>query len=577
MASRTILLLGALLAATSCGASDEPDAPATPSVLILSLDTTRADALSCYGGQGTSTPNLDRLAQEGTLYERAYTSAPLTLPAHASLMTGLYPVRHGIRNNGLGALSPEVDTLAEAARAAGYQTGAFLGSIVLSADFGLDQGFDVYDAPPPSGDGTEAERPAREVVDAALEWLDERKEGRPFLLFLHFYDPHTPYKPKDFVEGQIKRNYLGEVRDMDSEIGRLLDALRADGTLDETIVVAAGDHGEAFGEHRELGHSVFCYDTTLRVPLLIRWHAKKANRPAYQRFQELAGLVDIYPTLAAELGWEAPADVDGLGLGGDLSTRGLYFESYYGLLSFGWSPIVGWLDASGKYIHSSDPEFYHLPSDPIERANLMESQAAELGRYRQAINELAGRKSYAAVTGEIDRSVTEELQKLGYAGAGAAVTALPAPLEPSPHPSPASMQDLYEETLRAIQMTQRGELKEAAEVFERVLESNPDNPLVLDQLARCQVNLQQIEEAVVTLKRMTEIPTAPQANAWFMLGVCLRSLGKNDEAIAAQEKAAALDAQNPLILQALMSAYMDAGRDAEAARVGELLRRAQSQ
>jgi len=390
MSSRSILLLAAPLlavAATSCGGGEGGGAPApdTPSVLILSLDTTRPDSLSCYGGAGAATPNLDRLAQEGVLYERAYTSAPLTLPAHASLLSGLYPVRHGVRNNGRGALSSDVDTLAEVARAAGYQTAAFVGSVVLDADFGLDQGFDVYDAPLPDPESPHSDRPAEEIVDAALAWLDGRKESRPFFMLLNFYDPHTPYQPEDFVEGQLKRNYLGEVRDMDAQIGRLLDDLRADGTLANTIVIAVGDHGEAFGELREWGHSVFCYDTTLRIPLIVRWHETKPNRPAYQRSQELVSIVDLFPTLAGELGWTVPGDIDGLDAQDDLEHRGLYFESYYGMISFGWSPIAGWLDPSGKYIHSADPEFYHLPSDPGELANLIDTKPDEAERLTAAL------------------------------------------------------------------------------------------------------------------------------------------------------------------------------------------------
>jgi len=363
---------------------------------------------------------------------------------------------------------------------------------------------------------------------------------------------------------------------MDAEIGRLLDALRADGTLARTLVVAVGDHGEAFGEHGELGHSVFCYDTTLRVPLIVRWPDAFEDRREMERSRELVSIVDIFPTVCAALEWPAPRDIDGLSFESALPERGLYFESYYGMLAFGWSPIAGWLDASGKTIHSSDPELYDLVNDPGETQNLVAERADLLARHRAAIDELATRKAFRADASEIDAALATELAKLGYTGASPSSAAFPHPLAPSDLPSPASMLQLYKESLDAVQMARQGQVEEAAVIFERVLAANPKNLFVLEQLASCQVHLEQLDAAAATLQRLIDVMPEPQPGIWFKLGVCLRSLGKKEEAVAALEQASALAPDRPQILRALMSAYQDVGRSPEAARAAEMLRRAEA-
>ncbi|NOT32330.1 MAG: sulfatase, partial [Planctomycetes bacterium] len=258
------------LALSACGHSAE----APPSLLLLTLDTTNPEALGCYGGPRGLTPNLDRLAREGVLFEDARTVAPLTLPAHASLLTGLYPVRHTLRRNGETRLASEARTLAELAQEHGYLSAAFVAAVVLAPEFGLDQGFAHYDAPPTPENVEEhllASRGADEIVARAVSWLDQHEPAQPFFLWLHLYDPHFPHDPApEFLARAQGDPYLGEVAAMDAAIGTLLERLERDGRLANTLVVAAADHGEGRGRHGEETHGAFVFDSTLRIPLLAR-------------------------------------------------------------------------------------------------------------------------------------------------------------------------------------------------------------------------------------------------------------------------------------------------------------------
>jgi len=556
-------------------------------VLVLTLDTTRPEALSCFGMSATTTPNLDALAGEGIAFDRAFAPVPITLPAHVSLWTGLYPPRHGLRENGQGVLSPEATTLAELCRDHRYQTGAFVGAVVLDPSFGLAQGFDVYDAPkggrhagPPGQEDQEqaAERPAREVVDGALAWLARRDPERPFLLWCHFYDPHTPYEAPadlpssavDLLSPTLPPEYVREVRGMDLELGRLLDALRADGTFARTIVVAASDHGESFGEHGERGHGILCHGATLHVPLILRLpESWPGDRRVGARSQAIASLVDVFPTLARVLGW-SPGDVDGLDLLGSIpSDRGVYFESISGYLSYGWSPLSGWLDASGKYVHGTEPAFYDWVSDPAEAERLSRSDE-ELGRYRTGMAGVASRPSLSSA-GAVDEDLLEDLRGLGYAALGSDPSKLPGPLDPTGLPAPETMWELHDEAVRALVLAQQGSIAEAEPIFRRVLELNPKNAFVLEQLAICQVQTGRLPDAAETLGRILRETAGDHPRIWFRLGAVLRSQGKLDEAVQALRRADDLAPNRAQYLRELFSALKDAGKEKEANAVGKRL------
>src|SRR5262249_8270931 len=256
-----------------------------PNVLVVTVDTLRADRLGCYGFGLAQTPAIDRLANEGVRCTDAATSAPITLPAHSSIMTGLYPPAHGVRDNGNYALAPEAVTLAERLEAAGYRTGAFVSAAVLTRRYGLDQGFEVYDDDLWTEDEPELfmvrERPAARTADRALAWLDDWRKnvpGRPFFMWIHFFDPHQPYKVRSAdLAALAPTPYDAEVAEADRGVGRLIEWLRRRGLLDDTLVVFTADHGESLDEHGEPTHGIFIYDATIHVPLI--WRLPRIFQP----------------------------------------------------------------------------------------------------------------------------------------------------------------------------------------------------------------------------------------------------------------------------------------------------------
>jgi len=500
------------------------------SVLLITLDTVRRDALSCYGEGTSMTPELDRLAREGVLFEHAYTTAPITLTAHASLLTGLYPLRHGVRDNGIATVAPAAETLAERARAAGAQTAAFVGAVVLDRAFGLDQGFDVYDGPTPQREiGHPGERPAAEVVDGALGWLAARDRGRPFFLWLHCYDAHHPYEPRTPLApgaSELER-YLAEVRELDAELGRLFAALRADGTLDETVVAVTSDHGEAFGEHQELTHGPFGWNTTLSIPLILRL---PDGARAGERSQRLVSLVDLAPTLAEALGTRMPEDIDGRALSAP-EGEGLYFETYAGYLSLGWSPLSGWIDGQGKYVHASRAEFFDLARDPGEQVDrLAELDAEAVEGYRARLGALAARPALSAGEGALDEELRRGIQGLGYAAFDATGGELPHPLEPSDLPAPHDMVGPWRESMVAQERFNQGRHEEAAAIWTRLLEVNPRNGFVRLSLATALMRLKRHAEAVTVLEPMLE-DAVVQPQVHYRLGTSLEKLGRRAEAL----------------------------------------------
>ena len=318
------------------------------SALLITLEATRRDALGAYGAAPSVTPHLDDLAEEAIRYEWARSVAPLSRPAHASIATGLYPPRHGLRSERSQALADRAVTVAERARAAGFATAAFLGSRALDESSGLLQGFEHHGAPPP-GDptfGDVPKRPAAEVVGEATAWLQERPRERPFFLWVHCSDARRPRHGTDAPETAA---YLEEVGAIDRALGELFAVLAAEDLLEETFVAVAGAGGEALGEHGELGAGLELWDSTLRVPLLLRYHD---GFGAGEASSEIVSVADLAPTLLEAMGLESrgSGDLDGTSLyyQSVATDRGVYFESYDGWERFGWSPLVGVADARGK-------------------------------------------------------------------------------------------------------------------------------------------------------------------------------------------------------------------------------------
>jgi arylsulfatase A-like enzyme len=294
-------MLAMILVASGCGGSTGRGG-GTPNVLLITLDTTRLDRLGCYGHTGGTSTAIDGLANAGIRFEQAYAQVPLTLPSHASMLTGTYPGVNGLHVNGSSSLGASLPTLAESFSVNGYRTGAFVSSFVLHRVFGLARGFDHYDDDLAGSGGSSAfeiERPADEVTGVALDWLGASQD-QPFFAWVHYYDAHVPYRPPQEFRSRFDDAYDGEIAFMDSQIGRLIAWLEQQDLRDDTLIVVAADHGESFDEHGEPQHGLFVYDTTVRVPLILSWPARLA---AGVTVEQPVRLVDLFPTVLELMGW----------------------------------------------------------------------------------------------------------------------------------------------------------------------------------------------------------------------------------------------------------------------------------
>lgn len=413
------LAMAAAIPVSLAGCTAQPEAP-PERVLLITVDTLRADHVGAYGALGAHTPRMDTIAEGGVRFAAAISPAPLTLPSHATLLTGREPPAHGLRHNGVHRLPDEVPTLAEHLGAAGYATAAVVGALVLDRRFGLARGFDHYDDEMGSRRSDTvgyAERRAEQVVDAALGWLDGAP--RRWFLWVHFYDPHAAYDPpRGFASAFARRPYDGEIAYVDAQIGRLLDGVRARFGEGGLLVALASDHGESLGEHGEWTHGYGVYDATQRVPLILNG----PGVPAGQVVSAVVGLADLAPTLLARTGAEPLPGASGrdlLSVSPDASEETgaagtAYLETLATQIDFGWSPLLGVRSASHKYVRAPRPELYDLIEDPGETRNLAGDRpelAAELDRALAA--HLKGARASEPVAGleEGDRAL---LRTLGY-------------------------------------------------------------------------------------------------------------------------------------------------------------------
>ena len=522
------LSLPALLAACSPSVDSR-------SAILVTLDTTRFDALGSYGASPSVTPNLDRIAGESLRYEWARTTAPMTLPAHASILTGLYPPRHTVRGNGPMTLPPAAATLAEEARDAGFQTAGFVASLALDRAYGIAQGFETWSQPDPWVERPDAadfheqisDRPAQDVTDAARAWLRDRDRSRPFLLWIHLFDPHAPYEPPAvFLERAGGDPYLGEVAAMDAALGDLFGDLQRERLLERATLCVVADHGEGRGDHGEESHALLCYDSTLRVPLLLRYaDGYRAGEAA----REPVTVADLFPTLLEAMGLAVPPALDGQTLWRRTSDagRGVYFESYYGWTTFGWSPLSGWADDDGKYLHSSQPQHFRPREDPKELREVA-ATPSELERYRKAIAAAAGAPAIASgPRKEVDPAARAPLEALGYVAAASATSELPGPLEDLDRPEARSRLEDLAEYNRALALVRGGKLGEAAGMLEDLAERNPWSVLVLDLRAEALERQGNLAAAVEVLNERLRLPPE-QIATHHALVRCHGSLGNLD-------------------------------------------------
>lgn len=526
-----------LLALVACrGAEGPEDAkgggaedPTGPNLLLVTLDTTRADRLGAYGHGAAETPRLDALAAKGIRFERAYAHAPLTLPTHASLFTGVFPPEHGIHDNGRLALGPELTTLAEIFQAKGFRTGAFVSAIALDGSFGLDRGFDVYD-----DDLGEArapgqrvlDRPATQVVDATLAWLAE--DTGPFFAWAHFYDPHADYAPpSDFA---LDDPYDGEIAYVDAQLGRLLGWLEAQGLTRNTLIVVVADHGESLGEKGEHTHASLIYEGTQHIP----WIMVLPERiPAGAIARDLVQQVDLLPTLMELYDWSSPDQVSGQSLGpllrGEaLDARPVYIESEYCALNFGWSSLRGLLHDKWKYIEAPSPELYDLSIDPDESRNLAASEPQVLKDLARRLDELTNSmRSYAAADVELGAGMSEGLSDLGYvqgsteSGEAASGSTI----------NPIERIEYLELYHLAVGFANHGEFAAMIEPLERVVTACPESAGFRSLLGDAYRRLQRFDEAREQLDEALELVPGYDP-AHFYLGALHETQGAVDDALA---------------------------------------------
>lgn len=522
--------------------------PAGPNVLLVTIDTLRADHVGAYGAARSETPTLDGLAARGVLFETAIASAPLTLPSHATILTGLYPPSHGARHNGIHRVDESVETMAELFRAGGWSTGAVVGATVLNSEFGLSQGFDVYDDALETGVGAGGirypERKASEVTDRAINWLATVGD-RPFLLWVHYYDPHAPYAPPEPQRARFgDRPYDGEVAYVDQELGRLLDSLRASGTLDDTVVAVTSDHGEGLGDHGETTHAYFVYETVLRVPLILAGPGIPHGVvvPGVTSLASVAGTLETLAGLSPSANRDGP-ELTGTwqpalgGVGAQTAQGWAYAEGMASQFDHGWSPLYAIRTAAHHFIRAPREELYEVETDPDQLVNTFGANPAaiEAGRRADArIDEIHAR-TRAPSLASIDATTRAEIEALGYVVPGGEVKESGA--------DPKDVHHLAELYYAMSRHYLAGRYDEALAEGTKGLSTLNDSPALHDMLGRIWAAKDQPERglphAEIAARQVPESPTYA-----LRLGHLRRATGDIESAVEIYRRVVALWPEN---------------------------------
>ena len=560
-----------------------PPASPRPNVLLVTVDTLRPDALGWVAGRN-ATPEIDRLAAEGFRFAGAVSPAPVTLPAHASILTGLVPRRHGARDNGQPLPAGPV-TLSETLGARGYATAAFVSGFPLARAFGVDRGFTHYDDALPDGPPDRRERRAARTADAAAAWIDKARE--PWFAWVHFYDPHDPYEAPG---ADTRAAYDGEVAAVDRALGTLRRRAAARGAV---LTVLTADHGESLGEHGEDTHGFFVYESTIAVPLVV--HLPRRVRPGQSSAP--VRLVDVAPTVQDLLGLPVPQGIDGVSLvplldGAGADARPAAIETLRPWASYGWAPLRALREGGWKLIDAPRRELYDLARDPGERANLAAAEPARAEAMAMALARLPSTKIAAPA---LDAESMERLRALGYVGAGGEAP----PDEPPPGlPDPKDRIGAWNALGAAEGMLVRRELAAAIAKFDEVLATEPANRFALSRSGQALVDLGRVAEGIGRMEKAvaagprhaesrlalaqaltragrhqdavaqwTELTRLQPRDAahWVGLGGALGLSRQPASAVAAFTRAAALRPDDPEVLVRLGFAEHAAGRTAEAA------------
>ncbi|MFQ5738838.1 MAG: sulfatase-like hydrolase/transferase [Acidobacteriota bacterium] len=529
------LYLGLGCVASGCGedstGSVHPPPPTSSDVILISIDTLRADHLSSYG-YSLSTPHLDQLAEDGILFEQAITPVPLTLPAHASLLTGTYPLFHGVRDNSGFTLPNDQLTLAEVLQSSGFRTGAFIGAFVLDSRFGLNQGFqeyfDHFDSDTLSAVNLEiSERRAEEVLRRAQEWIAQGLAG-PFFCWIHLYDPHAPYHPPEAFRSSTRSDYDGEIAYVDRQIGDFFRFLRQNRLYDSSLIVLTSDHGEGLGDHGESTHGMFLYDSTLRVPLILKppFFKKKG-----QRIDRQVRLIDVMPTILQILAVRPPPSVQGVGLAtawlhDEVPESPAFSETMLPLLNYGWSPLEAYRAGGMKFIDAPRPELYDLRTDSREHNNLIDrrsSLAHQLKEKKETLVERYTGRDLEGAHRAVDQETVERLRSLGYATVAAGRRS--DSMDRSGRPDPKDKIELFNRIWEAQEASLEGRFQESSQLLEQVLRKDASIFMAHSIQALNLLQLNRVREARDHLQRASQLrPDDPGSH--FYLGIASLRLGE---------------------------------------------------
>jgi arylsulfatase A-like enzyme/Flp pilus assembly protein TadD len=545
-----------------------------PNVVVVTLDTTRADHLGPYGYAGVRTPVLDDLARRGTLFEECASVVPLTLPSHSTIFTGVYPTFHGVRVNGNAALSDEQTTLAEVMTGRGYACGAFIGAFVLDGRWGLKQGFQYYDdqfdlKKYKQLDLGMVQRPGNIVMDAALDWLESRKD-RPFFAWIHLYDPHMPYAPpepyfSEYQKGGPAGLYDGEIAFMDFQIGRLTTWMEKSGLDRNTVLLLVGDHGEGLGSHGESSHGYFIYDYALHVPLIVVTPFTKAQGV---RVSTQVSTADVFATILDLAKIPVPPQSQGRSLVPLIFGRGAgeaefaYSESMSPNLQFGWAPLQALRTIQYKFINAPRLELYDLERDADESNNIAERNPAVVRDFKARLDRFLEETSRGAPklqAANFDKETVARLAALGY-------VATPVSSKKSPSQALADPKDklaVFQSVQKAGEMVMSEEYSSAVAILQSVLKEDPETVQALILLSTCQTELGHKEEAKATLNVV--LKNDPEdIQALISLANILSDEGRTDDVVALCKRTLALDERNVQAYMLLGEIYLSEQKQPEA-------------
>jgi arylsulfatase A-like enzyme/Tfp pilus assembly protein PilF len=540
-------------------------------VLLITIDTLRADYLSCYGRKSIATPNIDALAARGVRCAQAIAQIPLTAPSHASILTGTYPQVHKVRDMGGFVLDEKVPTLATILGQAGFETAAFVGSAVLGHHYGLNRGFATYgdemkaDQDTKKLPGVVAEVRGEVVTQRTLDWLDKSASKR-FFLWVHYYDPHFPYDPPEPYRTRYPKDpYGGEVAYADEQVGRLLKALEQHQLQERTLVVLLADHGESLGEHGEYTHGVFLYDSTVHIPLIFAGPGVPGGRIVPQQVRS----IDVLPTVTDYLGLAAGDQAQGASLmpsiieGKPPRSNDCYLETLYPKTQMGWSELRGMRTDEWKLIVAPKPELYRFSDDRSESRNVVEKFPADADRLKKKVSEVA--RSSQSLTRIQPQLVNEErrreLNALGYVGGGRRVIQIDMS-----GPDPKDRVAILGVLEHASEAMNHDRWKDAVPLLEKISRQDPGNPLIYAYLQMCYERLGQFDRMEQACRRAIENKAENDSTYAGLGGIYIRR-GNLARAAEFMEKAAQLNPANLENMDNLATAYLQLGRPDDAQRV----------